>query len=143
MSHFAKVYKDRVINVIVAEQDFIDGYRDDPLPGKWVQCSYNTHGGVHYGTDGTPDGGVAMRKNFPGKGSLYHEDADAFSADKPFDSWVLDATTYYWVAPVAYPSAEDDANGEAKSWHWNEGTQAWDESTPHSEDESTPHSDET
>ena len=39
MSHFAKVEKGIVTQVIVAEQDFIDTQE-----GTWVQTSYNTYG---------------------------------------------------------------------------------------------------
>ena len=44
MSHFAKINDDNIVTqVIVAEQDFID-----KIEGRWIQTSYNTHGGVHY-----------------------------------------------------------------------------------------------
>jgi len=68
MSYFANVPtiidgKGVVVNVISAEQDFIDsGAEGDP--SLWWQTSYNTHGNVHYGQDGEPDGGVALRANY-------------------------------------------------------------------------------
>ena len=46
MAHFAKVNNGIVTKVIVAEQEFIDNMIDNE-PGKWVQTSYNTFGGVH------------------------------------------------------------------------------------------------
>jgi hypothetical protein len=42
MSHFAKIDNDIVVQVIVAEQDFIDS-----LEGEWIQTSYNTFEGKH------------------------------------------------------------------------------------------------
>ena len=47
MAHYAKVRQGKVIKVIVAEASFFDTFVDDS-PGKWIQTSYNTRGGVHY-----------------------------------------------------------------------------------------------
>ena len=46
MAHYAKVRDGKVIEVIVADQDFMDNMIDTS-PGKWIQTSYNTYGGVH------------------------------------------------------------------------------------------------
>ena len=126
MSHFAKVVDGIVTEVIVAEQEFIDSYQD-LTPGTWVQCSYNTLGGIHYvrNSDGSigdasDDQSLALRKNFPGKGFHYDFVADAFYGPKPFDSWTLNTTTYKWECPVDEP---DDFNG--MNYDWNEDSQAW------------------
>ena len=58
MSHFAKVLGGKVIQVIVAEQDFFNTFVDTS-PGEWIQTSYNTHGGQH--PEGRP-----LRKNYAG-----------------------------------------------------------------------------
>ena len=115
MSHFAKIENGIVMQVIVAEQDFID-YQD----GQWVQTSYNTHGGIHYAPNSNdPDGGIALRKNYAANGYTYDEDRDAFIAPKPYDSWLLDDSTCFWEAPIPYPN-DDNA------YVWNESTLAWD-----------------
>tara|TARA_R100001129_G_C5244707_1_gene226547 strand:- start:332 stop:760 length:429 start_codon:yes stop_codon:yes gene_type:complete len=142
MSHFAKV-KDGVVQaVIVAEQSFIDSLpTEDGVT--WVQTSYNTKGGIHYGwkdvsipdypvRDGEPitlktqqpypDGGVPLRKNFAGIGHTYDSGRDAFYAPKPYSSWALNETTCIWEAPVAYPS-------DGKLYVWNESNLAWEEIT--------------
>ena len=81
MAHFAKVENGIVTQVIVAGQDVIDsGLFGEP--SSWVQTSYNTRGGVHYGQDGQPDGGVALRMNYAGIGYTY--DGVGFAAPKPF-----------------------------------------------------------
>lgn len=129
MAHFAKVENGIVTQVIVAEQDFINtGAVGDP--SSWVQTSYNTRGGVHYGQDGQPDGGVALRKNYAGIGYIYDSQRDAFYGPKPYNSWVLDESTCYWGAPVAMP--EDAGTGEPpRMYVWNEeayqadNTQGW------------------
>ena len=59
MAHFAKVLDGKVIQVIVAEQEFIDTFVDE-TPGKWIQTSYNTKGGQHL------LGGTPLRKNYAG-----------------------------------------------------------------------------
>lgn len=117
MSHFAKVYDGKVIQVIVAEPGFFETFTDSS-PGEWLQTSFNTRGGVHYGPDGHPDGGIALRGNFAGIGFTYDKTNDVFYAPQPFQSWILNQTTWMWESPVALP--DDDHRYE-----WNEETQTW------------------
>ena len=114
MSHFAKVEDGIVVNVIVAEQDFVD-----TLDGDWVQTSYNTQAGVHYGPDGEPDGGEPLRKNFAGIGFTYDADRDAFIPPKPFESWTLNEDTCQWEAPSPMPKDKD------RMYYWDEETLVW------------------
>jgi hypothetical protein len=114
MSHFAKIENDKVVQVIVAEQEFVDAQ-----PGEWVQTSYNTRGGVHYAPNSdTPDGGVALRKNYAGVGYAYDRQRDAFISPQPFPSWTLNDETCLWEAPIPYP-------GDGEIWYWNEDLQNW------------------
>ena len=127
MSHFAEISGSgsgsityTVVNVIVAEQDFIN-----KIGGTWVQTSYNTKRGVHYGmVSGSyaPDGGTQVRKNYAGKGYTYDEDRDAFIPPKLFNSWILNEDSCQWEAPVSYP--DDD-----KYYSWDEDSVAWVEET--------------
>ena len=87
-------------------------------PAGWLQTSYNTRGGVHYGDDGQPDGGEALRGNYAGVGYHYDSEHDVFYAPQPFPSWVLNNTTWTWEAPTPYPT-------DGKSYHWDEATKAW------------------
>lgn len=119
MSHFAKVENGIVTQVIVIEQDVLDlGYWGDPA--SWVQTSYNTRGGIHYGQDGQPDGGVALRKNYAGTGYIYDSVRDAFYAPQPFPSWTLDEETCLWNPPTEYPN-------DGKIYQWDEPTTSWKE----------------
>jgi len=111
MSHFAYVLNGIVQEVIVAEQDFIDGL--EPRPGFWVQTSYNTCAGVHR-TGGTP-----LRKNYAGIGYVYDAERDAFYSPKPFYSWILNEDTCTWEPPVAPPM-------DGQEYAWNEYTHTWD-----------------
>ena len=117
MSHFAKVQNGVVTEVIVAEQDFINSGLVGPA-SEWVQTSYNTRGGVHYGQDGQPDGGTALRGNYAGIGYTYDSTHDVFYAPQPYPSWTLNNTTWMWEPPVPYPT--DD-----KMYQWNEEVRNW------------------
>lgn len=118
MAHYARVLDGKVQEVIVADQDFIDNLVYDK-PGKWIQTSYNTKGGVHV------NGGTPLRKNYAGKNWTYDVGRDAFIPPKPesggvvFESWVLNEDTCLWDPPVAMP--DDD-----QRYRWNETEQRWD-----------------
>ena len=122
MAHFAKVADGKVVNVIVAEPDFFDTFVDD-TPGEWLQCSYNTRGGIHYQPNSnipSEDQSKALRKNFPGVGYFYDADADAFYAPPPPDwpSWTLNKETFIWEPPVPHPD-------DGIIYDWDEATQSW------------------
>lgn len=118
MAHFAKVNQGKVVNVIVAEQDFFDTFIDE-TPGDWIQTSFNTYGGVHYirnedGSRGDPseDQTKALRYNYGAVGMLYDAEADAFYHPAPtWSSWILNTDTYIWEAPIPYPT-----DGELYEW---------------------------
>jgi len=125
MSHFAQIDDtNTVINVIVAEQDFINtGLLGDP--SKWIQTSYNTRGNVHYTPNSnTPDNGIALRGNYAGIGYKYDPVNDVFIAPKPYSSWILDTTTWLWKAPVDYPS-DIGTGSPPKAYRWDEATTSW------------------
>jgi hypothetical protein len=117
MSHYAKCLDGKVIQVIVAEPDFFDTFVDSS-PGSWIQTSYNTRGNIHYGPDGEPDGGVALRGNYAGIGYTYDQANDVFYAPQPFASWTLDQATWLWNAPVAHPT-------DGMIYVWDEPTVSW------------------
>ena len=114
MSHFAKVVDGKVTQVIVAEPEFFETFVDSS-PGTWIQTSYNTHGNQH--PEGRP-----LRGNYAGIGYTYDAMNDVFYAPKPFDSWVLNESTWLWEAPVAMPD-------DGKLYNWDEATTNWKEVT--------------
>ena len=115
MSHFAQIDdNNRVIQVLVVEQDQIDtGLLGDP--SRWIQTSYNTQGGVHLA------GGTPLRKNFAGVGMYYDPDRDAFIAEKPYPSWILDEESCLWQAPVPQPARPD----KWSAYIWDEEQVNW------------------
>ncbi|CAB4137622.1 hypothetical protein UFOVP327_40 [uncultured Caudovirales phage] len=117
MTNYAFVRDGFVIDVIVADQAFIDQLPDTGT-GQWLLTDPNTRGGVHYGADGQPDGGVPVRKNFAGIGYIYNSELDEFYPPRPYDTWTLDSATGTWVPPVPYP---EDGN----LYQWNPSTNNW------------------
>ena len=121
MSYFAHLDKNNIVTtVIVAEQDFINSGKVGD-PSEWVETSYNTYGGVHYGPDGSPDGGVALRKNAAAIGFFYDESIDGFIPPKPYASWVLNEGSGLWDSPVSVP--DDVSPGNVLIW--DEDVQSW------------------
>ena len=117
MAHFAKVLDGKVTQVIVAELEFFKTFVDSS-PGEWIQTSYNTRGGVHYGQNGQPDGGEALRGNYAGIGYIYDRTHDVFYPPQPYPSWKISAPTWTWQAPIAMPT-------DGKQYTWDEATTAW------------------
>jgi len=118
MSHFAKVVNNKVVQVIVAEQDVINSgiYGD---PDFFIQTSYNTRGGVHYDPNtGKPDGGIALRGNYAGIGYIYDALNDVFYPPKPFTSWTINTNNWTWEAPIPMPT-------DGEMYIWDEATKSW------------------
>lgn len=113
MSHFAKVLDGKVVQVIVAEQEFFDTFVDTSA-GEWIQTSYNTYGNQH--PNNTP-----LRGNYAGIGYTYDRTNDVFYAPKPFESWILNESTWIWEAPVPMPTGG--------IYRWDEATTSWIEIT--------------
>jgi hypothetical protein len=117
MAHFAKVLDGIVRQVIVADVEFFNSFIDSS-PGAWIQTSYNTRGNVHYGQDGEPDGGVALRGNYAGVGYTYDSVNDVFYPPQLYPSWTLSNTTWLWEPPVPYPA-------DGKEYTWDEASLNW------------------
>jgi hypothetical protein len=118
MGHFAKVLNGKVEKVIVAEPEFFDTFVDSS-PGEWIQTSYNTRGNIHYlPNSDTPSGNPPFRGNYAGIDYTYDKENDVFYAPQPFNSWLLNTTTWTWESPVPYPTDE-------KNYFWDEKTTSW------------------
>jgi hypothetical protein len=120
MAHFAKLNEENIVTqvIVVDNKDILDenGQESEQkgiefcanlLGGTWIQTSYN----------------ASFRKNYAGKGYSYNQDLDAFILPKPYNSWILNETTYKWDAPTPYPT-------DGGRYNWNEETLSWDAVTP-------------
>ena len=144
MAHFAKIgMSSKVIAVLTLNnsdmlnadgvedesvgQQYLERHNNWPAP-MWIQTSYNTAGGKHKSGDNSK----ALRGNYAGIGYIWDEDNNIFYSKKPYPSWVLNTTTASWHSPIG--DAPDDLTEEEKAakthYVWNEGTGAWDKTTP-------------
>ena len=128
MAHFVEINENNIVtNIIVVnnneapnEETGLAFIKSLGLTGTWKQTSYNTRGGVHYGQDGQPDNGVALRKNYACIGHTYDSQRDAFIPPSPYPSWVIDEDTCQWIAPVLRPQSD-----ATTGYKWNEDSKSW------------------
>lgn len=106
MAHFAKIENGIVVQILVADQAFIDTYA--AAGEKWVETEYHPN---------TPVPGTVRRKNCALVGHVYDEARDAFYLKQPFPSWTLNEADCTWHAPIPAPTD--------KSASWNEAQQKW------------------
>jgi hypothetical protein len=119
MAHFAQLDNNNIVTniLVVANEDILDDNGQESeskgieflknLFGEdtnWIQTSYNNN----------------FRKRYAGLGSTYDSINDVFINQKPYNSWLLDETTYDWKPPV--PAPVDNEN----RYYWNEETTSWD-----------------
>lgn len=110
MAHFAQIINgNRVGQVIVAEQDFID-----TLNGEWVQTSYNTREGEHI------LGGKPFRGNYASPGMIWDADKDAFYDAPPYDNWKLNETKWVYEPPIEMPTSIPKG-----FWEWKQEENKW------------------
>jgi hypothetical protein len=115
MAHFAELDENNVVLrvIVVNNNELLDengqeseakgiAFCQSLFGGNWKQASYNAN----------------FRKNYPGAGSIYRVDLDAFVAPQPYPSWVLNNNTAQWEAPVPMPN-------DGKMYSWDEATQSW------------------
>ena len=144
MAHFAKLgVNSRVLQVLTLNNgDMLnaDGVEDESVgqqylerhnnwPAQmWIQTSYNTSQNKH----SSGDNSKAFRGNYAGIGYIWDEDNNLFYPKKPYASWVLNTSEARWQSPIG--DAPDDLTDEEKAanthYVWNEGTGAWDKTTP-------------
>ena len=93
MAHFAQIDENNIVQQILVVPDDQQHRGNDYLSidlglgGEWIQTSYNGN----------------IRKNYAGIGHTYDPTRDAFIAEKPFESWILNEETCKWEPPVDYP----------------------------------------
>ena len=113
MAYYAFLDADNVVTEVIAgidETELIESL----LPETWYG---NFRGQVCKRTSYNNN----IRYNYAGIGYTYDTVRDAFIAPQPWASWVLDAATCRWVAPMAMPSEG--------LWMWDEATLSWVEVT--------------
>lgn len=120
MAHYAELDANNVVTQVFVgrdEDDLAEGVTDWEVyyarPGFTVKrTSYNTVAGEHL-TGGTP-----FRGTYAGVGFHYNEELDIFYPPQPYPSWLLNANTASWEAPVEYPK-------DGNSYFWDEDSTSW------------------
>lgn len=106
MAHWAEIDENNiVVRVLVMgdDDDASEKWLVETLGGRWLKTSYNSHGGVHYGSDGFPDGKPHFRYNYASIGYSYDPTGDAFIPPQNSPEAVLDTKTYMWVDTGTQP----------------------------------------
>jgi hypothetical protein len=92
MSNYAKVVDEKVVNVIVADEEFFRTFIDDS-PGAWILT----------------EGRIGVNFSYiDGK----------FVPPKKFESWQLNAAGDNWEPPVAYPDDNQPYEWDETSKQW-------------------------
>ena len=141
MAHFAKLGvngkviavhgldNDQMLNADNQEDETVGQQRLQEIHGwpaaMWIQTSYNTRHGKHYDADGSEsaDQSQALRGTYAGIGYTWDEDNEIFWAPQTHASWTKNNSTASWVAPITYPSVEDDGQDPVVFTYrisWNE-----------------------
>jgi len=120
MAHYAFLDENNIVTEVIVgvdETELIEGKEPEVWYAEFrgqscKRTSYNTLQGQHL-ADGVP-----FRGNYAGIGYTYDEALDGFISPKPYDSWLLDETTYSYKAPVEYPT-------DGAKYQWNEDIVNW------------------
>lgn len=125
MAHWVRIDENNFVveSIVTSNESKDEGFSwlSENLPGTWLKTSYNTLGGIHYDPETrqpSDDQSKAFRGNYASIGFVYDPELDVFYAEKPFESWVLNTTTFQWEAPEEMPS-------EGGPWVWNESSLSW------------------
>jgi len=120
MAHFAQIDSDSIVaNVIVVDDS------DAPNEAAGILFCQNLLGADTNWVQ-TNDN---IRFQHAGIGMKYDSTNDVFCEQQPYPSWVIDASTWQWDAPVALPDDagfDDEYNPtEHVSYDWDEGSTTW------------------
>ena len=78
MGNFVKIENGIVVDVILADQEFIDNLPDS---SDWIKKT----------------------SDIAGIGWNYDINTSTFYPPQPFPSWTLNTETYFWESPIVYP----------------------------------------
>ena len=117
MAHYAFLDENYIVTEVIVGRDESnfdwERHYGDIRGQLCKRTSYNTVGGVHN------NAGQPFRKNYAGIGYVYDPVRDAFYAQQPYPSWVLNEQTCLWESRVPYPD-------DGQRYAWNEDELRWD-----------------
>lgn len=117
MAHYALLDENNiVVNVItgIDEDPNIDYEQvyTEVTGYKCLRTSYNTSAGIHF------NGKEPFRKNMATIGGTYDPILDAFIAQKPYPSWILNTESCTWEPPVPPPDTTGDYGWDEETVNW-------------------------
>jgi len=133
MAHYAFIDENNIVVKVITGVDENDTANLPSEFSSWEEfyadqqgltckrTSYNTIFNTHI-NEGTP-----FRGNYASKGGVYDSENDVFLPEKIYDSWVLDETTWDYVAPIDKPDTNPD------HYKWNEQAYQDDTANPKTE----------
>jgi len=127
MAHYAFLDENNIVTEVIVgidETELIEGLDPETWYGNFrgqtcKRTSYNSYAGEN------KNGGESFRYNYALIGSRFDATKGtdgAFIPPKPFESWILNETTYVWDAPVLQPEFDED---NPKAYIWDEETISW------------------
>jgi len=130
MAHYAFISNEQVVRVITGKNeddtdllpDNVNSWEEYYSTIAKLECkrtSYNTVGNQHL------LGGTPFRGNYALLGGTYDNVNDVFINPKPFDSWILNETSWLWEAPVALPELTEEETNAGSYYVWNEHKLTW------------------
>jgi len=122
MAHFAKIDSNNIVQqVVVINNDILVNFEGNEIEQLGIEFCKSLYGQDTNWVQTSYNGNIRFR--FAGIGMIYDSVNNVFLHSKPFNSWILNETTWEWNAPIAYPS-------DNKTYAWNEENQTWDLFTP-------------
>ena len=118
MAHYAFLDENNIVTEVITGKDETDtsqnweSYYGSKRGQTCKRTSYNTESNTHL------NGGTAFRGNYASIGFYYDESNDVFLPPKPYESWILNTSSWDYEPPVAMP---EDGN----RYFWNESNTSW------------------
>mgnify|MGYP003120463071 FL=1 len=116
MSIFAKIENEKVVDIIVADQSFIDTQSET-----FIETKDLVFGGFVVDENFQQTSEVGLRKNTALRGMRYDSSLDAFywgEENKGPETFVFDTASCTWVPPISKPN-------DGKEYYWNEDITSW------------------
>ena len=137
MAHYAFINSDNIVVEVITGKDESEtapegfdnweAYYETKREGLTCKrTSYNTIANVH------SNNGTAFRGNYAGIGFIYDATNDVFYNQQPYQSWILNESTWLWEAPISRPDLSEEQINNGLFYMWNEeayqsdNTTGWD-----------------
>ena len=116
MAHFAKIDSNNIVQQVVAiSNDVLVNFEGNEIEQLGIEFCKSLYGQDTNWVQTSYNGNIRFR--YAGIGMTYDSVNNVFLHPKPFNSWLLNETTWEWEAPSPQPDG---------AYVWNETMQTWD-----------------